>query len=68
VEKHLIYVTLTESGEQISLAPADFSERYGWKNDLSKVRLLSKPDDGQQPEQAENPPGEADQPVPELES
>ncbi len=37
VEKELVYVALTDSGEQLTLTPAEFAERYGWKNDPSKA-------------------------------
>jgi hypothetical protein len=34
-----VYVALTEEGEQITLTPEEFRQRYGWKNDPSRVRL-----------------------------
>ncbi|MFV1967863.1 MAG: ThuA domain-containing protein, partial [Pirellulaceae bacterium] len=37
VERELVYVTMTDSGEQITLTPQEFSKRYGWKNDPTKV-------------------------------
>jgi len=39
-ERHLQYAVLTESGEQLTLTPAEFTARYGWKNDPEKVRLV----------------------------
>jgi hypothetical protein len=64
----LVYVVLTEDDEQITLTPAEFEQRYGWKNDPSKVRLLPEPEGEQQPEQAENSPGETDQAATESDS
>jgi len=39
IEKDLVYVVQTDSGEQLTLAPAEFAEKYGWKNDPEKVVL-----------------------------
>lgn len=39
IEKDLVYVATTDSGEQITLTPAEFAKRFGWKNDPSQVRL-----------------------------
>jgi len=38
VEKELVYVVQTDEG-QFTLTPAEFAEKYGWKNDPEKVRL-----------------------------
>ena len=37
VEKELVYVALTEQGEQLTLTPEEFSKKYGWKNDPAKL-------------------------------
>ena len=37
VEKQIVYVVLTESGEQLTLAPEEFAKKYGWKNDPGKA-------------------------------
>jgi WD40 repeat protein len=37
VEKHLVYVALTDQGEQIMLTPEEFAKRYDWKNIPSKT-------------------------------
>jgi len=37
IEDHIRYVALTDSGEQLTFTPAEFAERYGWKNDPEKV-------------------------------
>jgi serine/threonine protein kinase/WD40 repeat protein len=39
IEKEIVYVATTDAGEQITLTPAEFEKRYGWKNDPSKVTL-----------------------------
>ena len=39
VEKEFVYVVLTEQGEQLTLTPAEFTKKYGWKNDPAKVSL-----------------------------
>ena len=36
-EEELVYVAMAESGEQITLTHQEFSTRYGWKNDPTKV-------------------------------
>ncbi|NUQ61628.1 MAG: protein kinase [Pirellulales bacterium] len=40
VERLLVYVVLTDSGEQLTLTPEEFAKRYGWKNDPQKVQLV----------------------------
>jgi WD40 repeat protein len=42
-ERFLVTATLTEAGEYQSLSLKEFAERYGWKNDPSKVQPLGKP-------------------------
>ncbi|MDY0171158.1 MAG: WD40 repeat domain-containing protein [Thermoguttaceae bacterium] len=39
VEEALVYVALTDSGEQLTLTPAEFTAKYGWKNDPARVQL-----------------------------
>jgi WD40 repeat protein/serine/threonine protein kinase len=41
VERKIVYVALTDSGEQQFFSPKEFSKRFGWRNDPSKVRLLN---------------------------
>jgi len=43
VEHEFVYVALTEAGQQITLTPAEFAEKYGWKNDPAKVTMLPEP-------------------------
>lgn len=35
----LVYVALTEDDQQLTFTPEEFSQKYGWKNDPSQVRL-----------------------------
>ena len=37
--KLLSYYLLLDNGEQTMLTPAEFEQRFGWQNDLSKVAL-----------------------------
>jgi WD40 repeat protein len=39
VEKSLFYQAVTVSGQK-TLSPEEFTERFGWKNDPSKVRVI----------------------------
>ena len=39
VEKNLIYQAVTVSG-QLTLSPKEFTTRFGWKNDPSKIKLI----------------------------
>jgi hypothetical protein len=38
-EKELVYVVVTDTGQE-TLTPAEFAQKYGWKNDPEKVRLI----------------------------
>ena len=38
------YVAVTDSGEQITLPPAEFAHKYGWKNDPKRVASSSSAD------------------------
>jgi serine/threonine protein kinase/WD40 repeat protein len=40
VEDELVYIIQTDDGRQETLHPAEFAERFGWKNDPSKVHPL----------------------------
>jgi len=42
MEKDLVYVALTDKGEQLTLTPEEFSKKYGWKNDPEKVSLTGE--------------------------
>ena len=46
VQENIVYVAETDDGQRITLTPAEFEQKYGWKNDPSKVKLL----DTQKPE------------------
>jgi len=56
VEKEFVYVVLTESGEQLTLTPDEFTKKYGWKNDPTKVGI-GKSEVGQ-PKAKPKPEGE----------
>jgi WD40 repeat protein len=38
--RKIVYIVQTDSGQQLTLAPAEFEKQYGWKNDPGKVNLL----------------------------
>ena len=40
VVDELVYVVETDAGEQQTLTPAEFADRFGWKNDPSKATLI----------------------------
>ncbi len=40
-ESEIIYVALTDSGEQLTLSPAEFGKRFDWNNDPTKVSLIA---------------------------
>jgi hypothetical protein len=35
-------VALLEDGSQVTLSPAEFQDRYGWRNDPAKVPELAE--------------------------
>ena len=39
IELHLVYVAQTDAGEFITLNPAEFQKRFGWKNDPQQASL-----------------------------
>ena len=39
ISDKLIYIVQSEDGVQHTLTPAEFAEKYDWKNDPEKVRL-----------------------------
>ena len=43
VEDHIVYVAITETGNQEIHTPAEFARRYGWKNDPTKARFAALP-------------------------
>ncbi|HPM81753.1 MAG TPA: hypothetical protein PLF81_13690, partial [Candidatus Anammoximicrobium sp.] len=69
VEQELVYVVQTDQGQD-TLTPAEFAQKYNWKNDPSKVglKLESSPAAGPQPPLAKPAPvptpAAADQPQP----
>jgi WD40 repeat protein len=63
VQQEFVYVAVTEAGEQITLTPVEFAEKYGWKNDPAKVTMLPEPSP-QQPASSGESPKHAEQPKP----
>ena len=43
MQEDVVYVVLTDDGRQITLRPAEFAAKYGWKNNPEKIRLSSAP-------------------------
>ncbi|MFO0881758.1 MAG: SUMF1/EgtB/PvdO family nonheme iron enzyme [Gemmataceae bacterium] len=41
VEEHIVYVAQLEDGSQRTYTPKEFAEKFGWKNDPAKARLLA---------------------------
>ena len=41
-EEDLVYVALTDAGEQITLSPEEFEKKYGWKNDPAKAFIKAE--------------------------
>ena len=41
MSEDVVYVALTDEGRQVTLRPAEFAAKYGWKNDPEKIRLSS---------------------------
>jgi serine/threonine protein kinase/WD40 repeat protein len=41
VASHIVYVAELENGATLTCSPAEFAERFGWKNDPDKARLLA---------------------------
>lgn len=46
MERQLVVVVVTADGRQETLSIAEFSQKYGWKNDPDKVRLSGEPPAG----------------------
>lgn len=40
IEKHLVYVTQHKDGSRGLYTPAEFAQKFGWKNDPQRARLL----------------------------
>lgn len=39
IEHELVYIVETDQGQE-TMSPAEFAQRYGWKNDPAKVTML----------------------------
>jgi WD40 repeat protein len=40
IEKHIVYVALHEDGSMKTYAPAEFQDKFGWKNDPNRATFL----------------------------
>ena len=40
IDEHIVYVALHEDGRQLTYTPAEFREKFGWKNDPAKATLM----------------------------
>lgn len=40
IEEHIVVVAMLEDGSQQTFTPQEFAEKFGWKNDPAKARLL----------------------------
>src|SRR5262249_251484 len=40
IEEHIVYVAQTDEGHTLTLPPAAFQQRFGWKNEPAKARLM----------------------------
>jgi len=60
MEKRIVYVVLTDRGEQLTLSPEEFSKKYGWKNDgVQGDRHIFRPEGGQKMSQSPGAKGPA---------
>ena len=41
IDEHLVTLALTDDGSQLTLTPAEFAKRFGWKNDAGQVPDLT---------------------------
>jgi len=40
IRKHIVYVAMLDDGSQQTFTPAQFDEKFGWKNDPNKATFL----------------------------
>jgi serine/threonine protein kinase/WD40 repeat protein/formylglycine-generating enzyme required for sulfatase activity len=43
IDEHIVYVAMHDDGSQVTYTPAEFREKFGWKNDPEKATLLALP-------------------------
>jgi hypothetical protein len=43
IEDMLLYIAIDDTGKEHRLTPAEFSAKFGWKNDPTKVTLMAQP-------------------------
>ena len=56
MSEDVVYVALTDDGREVTLRPAEFAAKYGWKNDPERIRLSScAAANKSRPRQAEKP-------------
>ena len=55
MSEDVVYVALTDDGRQVTLRPAEFAAKYGWKNDPEKIRLGAAAADKPREGKAEKP-------------
>jgi formylglycine-generating enzyme required for sulfatase activity/serine/threonine protein kinase/WD40 repeat protein len=41
IDVHVVYVAMHDDGSQVTYTPAEFREKFGWKNDPEKATLLN---------------------------
>lgn len=44
IEKHIVYTTMHEDGSRATYTPAQFREKFNWKNDPKKATLMALPE------------------------
>ena len=44
IDDHIVYVAMHDDGSQVTYTPAEFREKFGWKNDPEKATLLKLPE------------------------
>lgn len=44
IEKHIVYTTMHEDGSRHTYTPAEFREKFNWKNDPNKATLMALPE------------------------
>ena len=40
IDDHIVYVAMHDGGSQVTYTPAEFREKFGWKNDPTKATLM----------------------------
>jgi hypothetical protein len=45
IDQHIVYVAQLEDGSNVTYTPAEFANKFNWKNDPSKARFLKLDDE-----------------------